>query len=223
MPRPLDGARTTVRRLADKQRHDRTELDAVLDAGRVAHVAVVDDGQPFVLPLAYARDGDRLLLHGSTGSRLFRSLAAGAPTCATVTLYDGLVLARSAFESSMHYRCALVLGACRPLAASEKPAALQRLTEALLPGRWAEVRPASAKELAATAVLELPLDEWSVKVSDSPPEDPPEDVELPIWAGALPIRAAYGEPVAAPDLPPGLGLPRSVLRAVGAQRREQVR
>jgi nitroimidazol reductase NimA-like FMN-containing flavoprotein (pyridoxamine 5'-phosphate oxidase superfamily) len=223
MPRSPDGARTTVRRLAEKQRHNRAELDAVLDAGRVAHVAVVDDGQPFVLPLAYARDGDRLLLHGSTGSRLFRSLAAGAPTCATVTLYDGLVLARSAFESSMHYRCAMVLGGCRPLAASEKPAALQRLTEGLLTGRWAEVRPASVKELAATSVLELPLDEWSVKVSDSPPEDPPEDVELPIWAGTLPIRASYGEPVAAPDLPPGIPLAASVMGALSPQRRGELR
>jgi uncharacterized protein len=223
MRRLPDGGRTTVRRLPEKQRHDRAELEAVLDAGRVAHVAVLDAAQPFVLPLAYARDGDRLLLHGSTGSRLFRSLAAGAATCATVTLYDGLVLARSAFESSMHYRCAMVLGRCRPLAASEKPAVLQRLTEGLLAGRWAEVRPASAKELAATAVLELPLDEWSVKVSDSPPEDPPEDVGLPIWAGTVPLRTSYGQPVAAPDLPPGIPLPRSVLRAVGSQRREDAR
>lgn len=211
-------ARTRVRRLPDKQRVDRPELFAVLDSATVAHVAVVEEGQPFVLPVAYARDGDRLLLHGSTGSRLFRRLAEGARTCVTVTSYDGLVLARSAFESSMHYRSAMVLGQCHPLPERDKLLGLQRLTEHLLPGRWAEVRPPHAKELAATSLLELPLVEWSVKVSSEPPDDPAEDTVLPIWAGVVPRRWSWGEPVPAPDLPGGVPVPASV-RAMSGHRR----
>ena len=153
--------RTTVRRLPEKQVRDRAGLDAVLDAGRVAHVAVHDpDGQPYVVPVAYARDGDVVLFHGSTGSRLFRSLADGAPTCLTVTLLDGLLAARSVFESSMHYRCAMVLGTAAVLEGDAKLAALERVTEHLLPGRWADARQPNSMELAATLVLSLPLSEW---------------------------------------------------------------
>ena len=193
--------RTTVRRLPDKQVHDRAVLDAVLDAARVAHVAVLDgEGRPYVLPVAHARDGDRVLFHGSTGSRLFRGLAAGAATCLTVTLVDGLVAARSTFESSMHYRSAMVLGTSTPVADADKPRALQVLTDHLMPGRWADARHPNAKELAATLVLALPLDEWSVKVSDGPPDDDESDLDRPVWAGVVPVRAAWGEPVDAPDL-----------------------
>ncbi|MEO7982061.1 MAG: pyridoxamine 5'-phosphate oxidase family protein [Sporichthyaceae bacterium] len=176
-------------------------LDSVLDAGRVAHVAVRDpDGQPYVVPVAYARDGDAVLFHGSTGSRLFRSLAEGAPTCLTVTLVDGLVAARSVFESSMHYRCAMVLGVATVLGGAEQLVALERVTEHLLPGRWAEARQPNGKELAATLVLSLPLSEWSVKVSDSPPDDADDDLDLPVWAGVLPLREVTGAPRPAPDL-----------------------
>jgi nitroimidazol reductase NimA-like FMN-containing flavoprotein (pyridoxamine 5'-phosphate oxidase superfamily) len=200
-----------VRRLPDKAVTDRSVLHAVLDAGLVAHLAVVDDdGQPYVVPVAYARDGDRVLVHGSTGSRLFRRLSAGAPTCLTVTLLDGLVVARSAFESSMHYRSVMVLGRCTVLRGAAKSAAVRVLTEHLLPGRWAEVRPPTRKELAATTVLALPLDECSVKVSAGPPDDPPEDAALPVWAGTVPIVASFGTPVPAPDLAPGLPVPTSV-------------
>ena len=199
--------RTDVRRLPAKQLRGRPALDGVLDAGRVAHVAVVEDGQPFVLPLAYARHGDVLVLHGSTGSRLFRTLADGAPTCATVTVVDGLVLARSAFEASMHYRSATVLGSCERLVGGDALAALEALSEHVLAGRWADVRPPTQKELAATSVLALPLDEWSVKVSDGWPDDAPEDMDLDVWAGVLPLHEAAGVPVAAPDLPPGTALP----------------
>ena len=193
--------RTQVRRLPDKQVHDRAVLDAVLDAARVAHVAVVDgEGRPYVLPVAHARDGDRVLFHGSTGSRLFRGLATGTPTCLTVTLVDGLVAARSTFESSMHYRSAMVLGTATPVADVDKPHALQVLTDHLMPGRWADARHPNAKELAATLVLALPLDEWSVKVSDGPPDDDESDLDRPVWAGVVPVRAAWGEPVDAPDL-----------------------
>ena len=191
--------RTTVRRLPEKQVRDRPVLDAVLDAGRVAHVAVRDEGgQPYVVPVAYARDGDTVLFHGSTASRLFRGLADSAPTCLTVTLLDGLVAARSVFESSMHYRSAMVFG--HATAVDDKVAALRAMSEAWLPGRWDALRAPTTKELAATLVLALPLDEWSVKVSDGPPTDAPEDLDAPVWAGVLPIVTSYGEPVAAPDL-----------------------
>ena len=193
--------RTTVRRLPEKQVRDRPVLDAVLDAGRVAHVAVRDqDGQPYVVPVAYARDGDWVLFHGSTASRLFRGLADGAPTCLTVTLLDGLVAARSVFESSMHYRSAMVLGTAAVLTGDDKLRALQQVSEHLMPGRWADARQPNRKELAATLVLSLPLDEWSVKVSDSPPDDAAEDLDLPVWAGVLPLREVAGDPVPAPDL-----------------------
>lgn len=201
-------SRTAVRRLPEKQVQDRAALDDVLDGGLVAHVAVRDEqGQPYVVPVAYARDGDTVLFHGSTASRLFRSLAAGAPTCLTVTLLDGLVVARSLFESSMHYRSAMVLGDCRPLEGSAKLDGLERVSEHLMPGRWADARQPNRKELAATLILALPLAEWSVKVSDGPPDDAEEDLGLPVWAGVLPLHSRYGDPAAAPDLLPGIGVP----------------
>jgi len=159
-----------------------------------------EEGQPYVLPVGYARQGERIVFHGSTGSRLFRSLAAGAPTCVTVTLLDGLVVARSLFESSMHYRGVMVLGRCTTLDGDEKLAALQAVSEHLMPGRSTEARGPSRKELVATTVLALSLDEASVKVSDSPPADNDEDLDLPIWAGVVPLTESWGEPTDAPDL-----------------------
>ncbi len=202
-------ARTQVRRLPGKQRFSRAALDAILDAGRVGHLATSDEeGQPYVLPVAYARDGDQVLVHGSTGSRLFRSLAAGAPTCLTVTLLDGLVLARSAFESSMRYRSAMVLGSCETIPDDDALRGASRsLTEHLMPRPMGRPRPPMRKEIAATALLALPIDEWSVKVSDGWPEDEPADAGLPIWAGVVPIQQRLGTPIDAPDLPPGLRPP----------------
>ena len=199
--------RTRIRRLPEKGRPDVAALHAVLDAARVAHVAFVQDGRPVNIPVACARDGDRLLLHGSTGSRLFLTLAAGAEVCATVTLLDGMVLARSALESSMHYRSATVFGSCVPLPATEKDEALRAMSEAWMPGRWASLRQPTAKELAGTAVLALPLAEWSVKISDSDVTDLPEDLAHPVWAGVLPITASYGEPVPAGDLAECIAVP----------------
>lgn len=199
--RVSDSDLTRIRRLPEKGRAQRDELDAILDAAKVAHLAFVDGDQPMNIPVGCARDGDRLLMHGSTGSRLFRLLAAGAPVCATITLLDGLVLARSAFESSMHYRSAMIFGTARAITdREEKNTALRAVSEAWMPGRWDELRPTAAKELAATMVLELPLEQWSVKVSDGPPADLPEDLDAPVWAGVLPITTAYGVPVPAPDL-----------------------
>ncbi|MFN8158333.1 MAG: pyridoxamine 5'-phosphate oxidase family protein [Candidatus Nanopelagicales bacterium] len=195
LPAPGSSERTRVRRFPEKSVAEREVLHAVLDAGLVAQVAVVDDdGQPYVVPVAYARDGERVLFHGSTGSRLFRSLAAGARTCLTVTLLDGLVLARSSFESSMNYRSAMVLGSCAVLEGDDKERALRVISDHLLPGRWDDIRPPSRKELAATLVLALPLDEASGKISAGPPEDAEEDLDRPVWAGVVPITESFGTP-----------------------------
>jgi nitroimidazol reductase NimA-like FMN-containing flavoprotein (pyridoxamine 5'-phosphate oxidase superfamily) len=213
----LDGSRgrTRVRRLPEKQIDDRAALHEILDAARVAHVAIADtDGQPYVLPVAFGRDGDDVIVHGSTGSRLFRTLATGEPSCFTVTLLDGLVLARSAFESSMHYRSAMVLGSCEVVPEDDVLRCLHVLTEHLMPGRWAQLRPPTVKEIAATMLLRLPLLEWSVKVSDRWPDDPPEDLAEPVWAGVLPITSTFGTPLPAPDLTPMIEPPDYVAQWV---------
>jgi nitroimidazol reductase NimA-like FMN-containing flavoprotein (pyridoxamine 5'-phosphate oxidase superfamily) len=213
-PRPSD--RTAVHRLAERQRLDRPALDDVLDAALVAHVALVrDDGTPVVLPLLSGRDGDRLLLHGSTGGGVLRAAAAGVPVAVAVTVVDGLVLARSMFDSSANYRSAVIFGCCRPLDGEEKLAALRTLSDHLLPGRWDEVRTPTAKELAATIVLELPLDEASVKVRTGPPSPEPGEPEDGWW-GVVPLATVPGPPEAAPGVRPGTALPPSV-RAVLAR------
>jgi uncharacterized protein len=202
--------RTRLRRLPEKAVGDPAVLHDILDAGTVGQLAIVHDGQPYAIPVAYGRSTGAILFHGSTGSRLFRSLADGAPTCLTVTLLDGLLAARSVFESSMHYRCAMVLGRAHQVDGASKLTALEAITDHLMPGRWAEARHPNAKELAATLVLELPLTEWSVKVSDGPPDDAEDDLSRDVWAGVLPVRETYGEPRPAPDLRPGTELPAYV-------------
>jgi nitroimidazol reductase NimA-like FMN-containing flavoprotein (pyridoxamine 5'-phosphate oxidase superfamily) len=209
--------RTRLTRLREKARTERADLDRLLDAARVGHFGLTDpDGHPVVIPTAIVRDGDRVLAHGSTGSRWMRRLAEGVPTCLAVTALHGLVVARSAFESSLHYRSAVLFGACRALGDEEKDAALDVITEALLPGRTAEIRRPSARELAATLVLALPIAEWSLKISEKWPEDPPEDVVGDAWAGVLPMTTAYGVPRPAPDLRAGIPLPDSVQRLAGS-------
>jgi len=192
--------RTRIRREAQNARDSRDELNAVLDAGFIAHIGIVEDGQPFVLPSAYARNGDVLLMHGSTGSRLFRALAAGAPTCATVTLLDGFVYARSAFHSSMNYRSAMIFGTAYRLSGEAETDALRVLTEHLLPGQWERARQPNPKERAATMTIALPIAEWSLKVRIGGPGDEPEDMVTPpwseLWAGHLPVLTSWGEPVA---------------------------
>lgn len=211
MTAPGSTDRTRVRRFPDKSVPDTAVLHAVLDAGLVAHVAVVEDGTPFVVPVAYARRGDEVLFHGSTGSRLFRLLAAGQPTCLTVTLLDGLVLARSAFESSMNYRSAMVLGVARRLEGEDELDALRTISEHLLPGRWEEARQPTRKESAATLTLALDLAESSVKVSTGGPEDDPADLDDPdlmrLWAGHVPVMESFGEPVPDALCPPGTPVP----------------
>lgn len=205
-------ARTTLTRLSRKASQDRAELNRLLDTVHIGHFAMVaEDGQPVVLPTVVARDGDRVLVHGSTGSRWMRRLGDGVPTSLAVTSLDALVVARSAFESSMRYRSAVIFGCCAPLRdPDEKRHAVELITDTLLPGRRGEVRPSTAKELAATLVLALPIAEWSLKVSAGWPDDPPEDQAGPAWAGLLPVVARYGEPVPAPDLRPGIPIPESV-------------
>ncbi len=209
-PQARPGRRTDVRRLPEKQVRDVAVLHAILDDALHASVGIQVDAQPYVLPMACARDGDDLLLHGSTGSRLMRALATGTPVCVSVTHLDGLVYARSAFESSMRYRSATVLGRMSEVPAGERLRALEVLTEHLLPGRWAELRSPLPKELAATSVLRVPLDEWSVKVSSGFSEDPPEDLSQPVWAGVVPLGIAVGEPVDSPDLAPDRAVPAHV-------------
>jgi nitroimidazol reductase NimA-like FMN-containing flavoprotein (pyridoxamine 5'-phosphate oxidase superfamily) len=187
--------RTRVRRLPEKAVDDRGVMHAILDAAIVAHVGVTVDGQPYVMPVGHARDGERLLLHGSTGSRLFRTVAEGAPLCVTVTLLDGLLVARSLFESSMHYRSVVVLGRGTPLHGAAKAAGLDVLADALLPGRRADARPPTSRELAATSVVAVPLEEWSVKVSDGEPEVIEEDEGWTPWTGLVPLRLTPGVPV----------------------------
>ena len=190
--------------------YEREAVHAILDAGRIAHVGFVHDDQPYVIPMAYARDGERLLLHGSGGSRMMRALARGAPACVTVTILDGLVLARSVFHHSMNYRSVVALGRAVKLEGPEKAAALERLVDGLVAGRSAEARGPNRAELSATMILAFPLDEVSAKVRTGPPVDDPDDVALPIWAGTIPCAEALGDPLPAPDVPAGAPLPSSV-------------
>ena len=206
----VNAPKTTITRLSEKSSTDRVALDALLDDARIGHVGVVADGHPVVIPTAIARDGDRVLLHGSTGSGWMRLVASGADACLTVTALEGLVVARSAFESSMHYRSAVLFGRCTPVADDAKLHALDRLTEAMLAGRSAEVRRPSARELASTLVLALPIERWSLKISDKWPEDPTEDIDGDAWAGVVPMRTTYGPPLDAPDLRAGIPRPASV-------------
>lgn len=194
--------RTRLRRLPELAGTDVGQLHAILDEALVAHVGIVDAETPMVLPCAFARDGDRLLLHGSTGSRLFRGLAAGQPACVTVTILDGVVYARSLFHSSMNYRAAMVLGRAEPVPDADKEAALHAIADHLMPGRWASARPPSRKELASTLVVAIPLEEASVKVSSGLPEEAPEDRGWPAWSGVVPLGVAAGPPESVDPGPP---------------------
>src|SRR4051812_10171623 len=183
--------RTPIR-LPEKVSSERADLNALLDSARVGHFAVVaEDGTPAVIPTMVVRDGDRILAHGSTGSRWMRRLAAGASTALGVTAYDGVVVARSAFESSIRYRSAVLFGRCSTLE-EDKERFLDLVTDALIPGRRTEVRRPTRAELAATLVLALPIEDWSLKVSAGWPEDEEGDVAGPAWAGVVPVGQVYG-------------------------------
>ena len=196
MRQPPPSPRARVRRLPDRAAYDLETIHAILDEGLVCHVGFTSEAQPYVIPVNYGRDGDRLLLHGSTGSRTMQVLAGGAPACITVTLLDGLVLARSAFHHSMNFRSVVLFGRATPLDdPGAKVAALRVISEHLLPGRWDEVRPPNDRELAATMVLAIPIHEASAKIRTGPPLDDAEDLALPVWAGVLPLALTPEEPV----------------------------
>jgi nitroimidazol reductase NimA-like FMN-containing flavoprotein (pyridoxamine 5'-phosphate oxidase superfamily) len=201
-------ARTTLRRLPKRGSFERQTVNEILDEGFVCHVGFVADGQPFVIPTAYGRVGDTLYLHGAKASRMLKALSAGADVCVTVTLLDGLVLARSAFHHSINYRSVVVFGRARVVEdEGEKNAALEAFTEHVMPGRWAEVRWPTAQELAATTVLALPLSEASAKIRNGPPIDDEEDYALPVWAGVLPLGVEPGAPDPDPRLHAETALP----------------
>jgi nitroimidazol reductase NimA-like FMN-containing flavoprotein (pyridoxamine 5'-phosphate oxidase superfamily) len=192
MPTP----RTRVVRESDRGVYDRETLNRILDEGFLCHVGFVVDGQPFVIPTSYGRDGDTLYIHGSAASRMLRNLDKGVPVCVTVTLLDGLVLARSVFNHSMNYRSVVILGTATLITnPEEKLAALLILSEHILPGRWADARQPNEKELKATSVLRIPIDEFSAKVRIGPPIDDEPDYTFPTWAGVIPLETTVGTPI----------------------------
>jgi nitroimidazol reductase NimA-like FMN-containing flavoprotein (pyridoxamine 5'-phosphate oxidase superfamily) len=200
--------RTRVRRHPERGVYDRGPIDAILDEALICHVGFVVDGQPFVIPTIHARAGDVLYLHGSPASRMLRTLRDGVDMCVTATLLDGLVLARSVYNSSMNYRSAVVIGRAREVVdADEKLAALEAIVEHMVPGRWSDARRPTQGELDGTTVLVLGLDEASAKVRTGPPSDFDRDLDLPVWAGVIPLRLAPSTPEGdnGLPLPPYLG------------------
>ncbi len=206
----LATSRTTLRRHRERGKTGRDDLYAVLDAGLICHLGVVVDGSPRVLPTTYARAGDLLYLHGSAANAGFLA-ADGARVCVTVTHLDGLVLARSVFSHSVNYRSAMILGTATIVRdQDERLAALRAIVEHLVPGRWAAARPPTAKEMAATSVLSLPLAEASVKVRAGGPADDPGDMALDVWAGVLPASVTFGPPQPDPVVRPDITIPAHI-------------
>src|SRR5882724_1627732 len=186
-------ARTQVRRIPNRGAYDRAQVWSILDEGRVCHVGFAVDGQPYVIPTGYARLAYEIFIHGSAASRMLRELGEGIEVCVTVTLIDGLVLARSAFHHSMNYRSVVILGHARVVSDPvEKMMALCCFTNHVVPGRWEKVRPPTDQELKGTSVLALKLDEVSAKIRTGGPVDDPEDRDLPVWAGVLPLVTHFG-------------------------------
>ncbi|MEV0973098.1 pyridoxamine 5'-phosphate oxidase family protein [Microtetraspora glauca] len=199
--------RTVLNRSKQRARTDRADLHAVLDAGMICHLGVLVDGAPMVIPTGYGRIGETLYLHGSTGASSLRG-ALASQVCVTVTHLDGIVLARSAFHHSVNYRSAMIYGPAREVEdPGERLDGLRAITEQLAPGQWDVVRPPSRKELAATTVLALSLEEASVKVRQGPPVDDEEDYDLPVWAGVRPLLVSWGAPEPDPRLAPGIPVP----------------
>jgi nitroimidazol reductase NimA-like FMN-containing flavoprotein (pyridoxamine 5'-phosphate oxidase superfamily) len=200
---------TTLKRLPARGVYDRELVYQILDEGFICHVGFAAGGQPFVIPTGYARAEDRLFIHGSQASRMLRTLKTGIDVCVTITLLDGLVLARSAFHHSMNYRSVVVFGRASIINdPEEKLRALRAFSEHVIPGRWDDVRGPNEEELKATIVLSLPLDEVSAKVRTGPPLDEEEDYELPVWAGLIPLRLTAGAPIADPRMKRAVELPR---------------
>lgn len=208
---PPPSARSTVQRLAKRAEYDPAVVNRILDEGLICHVGFVDEGAPVVIPTIHARVGDRLVLHGSRQSRMLQRLMAGAPACVTVTLVDGLVLARSAFHHSMNYRSVVVFGTAREIADPvEKRTALAAFVEQLVPGRNPSIRATNDREMAATSVVAFPISEASAKIRTGGPVDDEDDYALPAWAGVLPVRLTYGPPEPDARLTPGIAVPDHV-------------
>ena len=208
---------TAVSRLAELQSTSRRQLDDLLDSTPLATVALVRDGHPVALPIGFARIDDEVVIHGSTGSPWLSALAGGAPAAVSVTILDGVVVARSGFESSFHYRSAVLFGTFE-MVTDDKVRYLETLTDTFIPGRVAELRASTRKELAATVVLRLPIgpDNWSLKISDGWPEDPESDVAAGGWAGVVPITTSYGTPLRAPDCEESIPVAASVRALTGS-------
>jgi nitroimidazol reductase NimA-like FMN-containing flavoprotein (pyridoxamine 5'-phosphate oxidase superfamily) len=210
MPDAAPSPRSRVRRLHHKAAYYRTTIDAILDAMPVAHVGHIIDGFPVVIPTLQWREGDRIYWHGSSASRM-QKRANGEQVCVTVTLTDGMVLARSGLEHSVNYRSVMVFGQADLVEGpAAKEAHLRTMMEQMFPGRWDQLRPISAQELKATRILSLPLTEASAKISAGPPTDPPDDATWPVWAGVIPIRLVVNPPEPAPGLIDGLAVPDHV-------------
>ena len=205
-------SRVQVKRAAERGHYDRPTIDAILNEALICHVGIVtDEGHPVVIPTIHARDGDTLYIHGSAASRLLRAMKPGAEICLTATLLDGLVVARSAFHHSMNYRSVVVIGTPRLVDdPAEKRAALELVTDHVVPGRWADCRPVTEKEIKGTLVAALSLDEASAKIRTGGPIDDEEDYELPIWAGVIPLELTPGAPIADDRLLEGVELPHNV-------------
>jgi uncharacterized protein len=200
--------RTKLKRLPKRGHFDRETVYGILDEGFICHVGFAPEGQPFVIPTGYARVDDKLYIHGSAASRMLRTISSGVDVCVTVTIIDGLVLARSAFHHSMNYRSVVIFGHATLIEDREEElAALLALSEHIIRGRWAEVREPNEQELKATTVLSLPLVEASAKIRTGPPLDDEEDYAMQVWAGVIPLRLEAGEPVADPRLIEGVEVP----------------
>ena len=205
--------RTEVRRLAERGRYDASTIEAILDEALVCHVGFAHEGHPVVIPTIYARVGAELYLHGSPASRMLRALRSGAEVCVTVTIVDGLVVARAAFHNSMNYRSVVIFGVPRVVDdIEEKERAVEAITNHVIPGRWAEARPMTEKEMKGTLVVALGLDEASAKVRTGPPVDDEPDYAEEIWAGILPLRVEMGEAIPDPALRGDVVMPPSVAR-----------
>ena len=203
--------RTKVKRLPARGAYDRDTIYSILDEGFICHVGFALDGQPYVIPTGYARIGDDLYIHGSAASRMLRNLSKGVDVCVTVTLVDGLVLARSAFHHSINYRSVVILGKAELVEdREEKDKVLKAFTEHIIPGRWAEIRWPNELEMKATSVLKLPIEEASAKIRTGGPKDDDEDYEMNIWAGVLPLKVTSDDPIPDEVLPEGINVPEHV-------------
>ena len=202
-PTQMPTPRTRLVREAERGVYDRETAYRILDEGFLCHVGFVADGQPFVIPTSYGRKDDRLYIHGSAASRMLREMKEGVPVCVTVTLLDGLVLARSIFNHSMNYRSVVILGKATPVDdALEKVEALRLLSEHIIPGRWADARQPNERELKATLVMRVPIEEFSAKVRSGPPIDDEDDYSFPTWAGVVPLETVSRPPINDPRLDP---------------------